>query len=174
MNKKKSLPRPTPDKDEFYLGLAYWMSAKSKDPSTQCGAVIVDVDNRPLGWGYNGPPKQIRDDDVDWSRPSKYPYIVHAEENAINHSCGNLHGSVLYVTGIPCNKCMLTIVNSEISKVVYAKAKTDSGSMLCDPAITEKTHEIARLGNVRLELFPGNLNWMRDRMLFMEKIGVFS
>lgn len=174
MSKKKTSPRKVPSRDDFYMGLAFWIASRSKDPKTQCGALIVDPQNCPLGMGYNGPPAKIKDDDIDWSRPEKYPFIIHAEENAIKHSFGDLEGSTIYVTGMPCNKCMLTIVDSGIKRVVYKPVEADSGSMLSDATIAAKTEQIAQLGGVRIDKFFGNLNWMRDRISFMESLGIFK
>src|SRR4051812_27216087 len=115
-------PREVPDWDGFLLGLAYFYAAKSKDPSTQCGAVVVDRFHIPLGFGFNGPPRQIDDTKVDWSRPAKYGVIRHAEDGAIDHCRAGLHGlegCTIYCTGHPCSKCMLKIVCKGISRVVY-------------------------------------------------------
>ena len=73
MKNKKVPPRRVPPRDDYYMGQAFWIAAKSKDPSTQCGAIIVSRDNSPLGTGYNGPPKKINDTSVSWDRPEKYP-----------------------------------------------------------------------------------------------------
>lgn len=168
-------PREVPNRDEFYLGMAFWASSRSKDPSTQCGAFIISKDNEPLGWGYNGPPKSIIDTNISWSRPEKYDFIIHAEVNAINHAKGNLLDSTIYVTAKPCKNCMLSIVNSGISRVVYFPYKgSDKNSMLSNSIISEKTEEIAKLANVRLEQFNNNLNWILDRVEFMKTIGIFS
>ena len=62
---------------------------------------------------------KINDDLMDWSRPNKYKYIRHAEENAIKHAKGNIEGSTIYVTGMPCKDCLLDIVDEKIKKVIY-------------------------------------------------------
>lgn len=174
MKKKLVPPRNIPGRDEKYMGLAFWIASFSKD-STQMGAVLVGVGNRPLGYGYNGPPSKIDDKSINWDRPDKYKWIIHSEINAIDHSCGNLAGSTLYVTGKPCKMCMLKIVQHEISKVVYFPfVSSDKNSMFTNGDIGEETDEIARLGGVTLEKFSSNLNWMRDRIVEMRKIGVFG
>lgn len=171
--KKKVAPRIVPDRDEFYLGMAFWAASRSKDPRTQCGAFIISADNTPLGWGYNGPPANIRDTDISWGRPEKYDFIDHAEVNAIEYARGDLRGATMYVTAKPCKDCMKDIVRKKISRVVWFPTKHDASSMLAQVDM-EKTDEIARLGNVRLEKYEGNLNWMRDRIQWMEELGVFG
>lgn len=167
-------PRAVPSKDDKYMGLAFWAASFSKDPNTQMGAVIVSSDNRPLGWGYNGPPRNILDSQINWGRPDKYDWIIHAEDNAIDHSMGSLHNSTLYVTGKPCKKCMLKIVSSGIKNVVFFPFNSiDPKSMFSTGEVGDRTDEIARLGSVYMREFSGNLNWMRDRMTAMAKQGVF-
>jgi len=171
---KKLGPRAVPNRDEFYMGMAMMVAGKSKDPSTQCGCVIVDANNYPLGWGYNGPPRKINDKDVDWNRPAKYDLVVHAEVNAIDHSYGDLVGSTLYVTARPCKDCMLRIVHKEVEKVVfYDWISSDKESSLSNKELCAKTEEIADLGGVVLQQFEGNLNWMRERCDFLKEMGIF-
>jgi dCMP deaminase len=168
---KKILPRCVPERDEFYLGMAFWAASKSKDPSTQCGAIIVSSQNVPLGWGYNGPPRAIDDSDISWGRPEKYDFIRHAERNAIKYSCGDIEGSTIYVTGHPCKHCMLDIVEAGIKRVVWFRLNTDSASTT-NPS--PKSIEIANLGGVVINKHKKPLHWMRDRMEFLEFIGVFG
>jgi len=173
---KKVSPRKTPSRDEKYMGAAFWEASFSKDPSTQMGAVIVTLQNKPLGRGYNGPPAQFNDEQMDWARPGKYGKIIHAEINAIRHSDPDkLPGSTIYVTGKPCGPCMLAIVAAGITRVVYFNRKNyDAGSMMQNKSIFEESDEIAQDGRIRVEEFKGNLNWMRDRMKQMEQLGIFD
>jgi dCMP deaminase len=174
----KVSPRTVPIRDEKYMGLAFWAASFSKDPSTQVGAFIVSADGHPLGWGYNGPPKQVDDDEMDWGRPAKYHMIVHAEANAIDHTLdrSKLEGATIYVTAHPCEQCMLKIANAKIEKVVYfpfAQKKVDKGSSLNDDSKT-KAEEVAENCDIELEEFDGDLNWMRDRIKFMKDLGIFD
>lgn len=168
-------PRKVPDRDSFYIGMAHWAASKSKDPNSQCGAFIISKENEPLGWGYNGPPKKIKDDDVVWKRPEKYDFLIHAEVNAIQHARGDLNDSTIYVTAKPCKSCMLSIVSAGISRVVYFPySSNDKNSMLSNLEISEKTDEIARLGNVSLEKFDKDLNWMLERIEWMKNANIFK
>ena len=174
---KKVPPRQVPNRDEYYMGEAFWIASKSKDPRTQVGCRIVGVENDPISTGYNGPPKKINDNSIDWDRPAKYPFIIHAEDNAIKRAKKKgecLRNATVYITAPPCKACMLDLVEAEVSKVVYFRPKTDSGSLLANNEEWTCTQEIARLGGVQLEQFKGNLNWMRDRIAWMESIGVFE
>lgn len=109
--------------------LAEVVSWKSKDPSTQVGAVIMGPDNEIRSTGYNGFGRGINDDaEGRWDRPEKYLWVVHAEENAIVNAARNgvsLNGCTLFLNWepIPCNECCKAIVNSGIKKIVGPKRK---------------------------------------------------
>lgn len=120
--------------DEYFMGIAVLSAMRSKDPSTQVGACIVDADRRILSMGYNGMPRCCSDDNFPWERAegldSKYLYVCHAELNAIlNCHRGSVKGCVVYTTLFPCNECAKAIIQSGIAEVVYKEdkyAKSDS------------------------------------------------
>ncbi len=122
--------------DEYFMGLAHLSSFRSKDPSTQVGAVIVDDDHKVVSIGYNGLPKGCNDDDFPWNREgnmkeTKYAYVVHAELNAILNSNRSTSGCTLYVSLFPCNECAKAIIQSGIKKIVYESDKyADSDSVI--------------------------------------------
>ena len=115
--------------DEYFMGVALLASKRSKDPSTQVGACIVDENNRILSTGYNGFPHGCSDDEFPWAREgqdvdTKYPYVVHAELNAILNNRGkNLTGARIYVALFPCNECAKAIIQSGIKEVIYLSDK---------------------------------------------------
>jgi dCMP deaminase len=163
----KKAPRPVPSWDEFYMGLVFWMASRSKDPNTQHGALIVDVNHRPLGFGYNGAPTKISDKDIDWRRPEKYPYIIHAEANAIDHSGGqynSLSDCTIYITGMPCPPCMLRIIGKGMRRIVFGP----QGSNMLDEAAVVLVRDLAKMSNMVLDEYVGSLSWMRDRMIWLE------
>ena len=101
--------------DEYFMGLAHLSAKRSKDPSTQVGAVIVSDEHRVVSIGYNGFPNGCSDDEFPWDREgefgnTKYPYVVHAELNAILNSKHDLKGCSIYVSLFPCNECAKAIV----------------------------------------------------------------
>lgn len=116
--------------DEYFMGIALLSAKRSKDPNTQVGACIVDKNNKIMSVGYNGFPIGCSDDDFPWAREgdeyeTKYPYVCHAELNAIlNHSGGaSLSGCKIYVPLFPCNECAKAIIQSGIKKVYYLSDK---------------------------------------------------
>lgn len=109
------------------MGVALLAAMRSKDPNTQVGCCIVDKDKRILSTGYNGFPKGCSDDEYPWEREgeqTKYPFVVHAELNAILNAGGkSLSGATLYVALFPCNECAKAIIQSGIKEVVYLSDK---------------------------------------------------
>ena len=113
--------------DEYFMGIALLAARRSKDPSTQVGACIVSAENIIISTGYNGMPKGCSDDEFPWEREgtdTKYPYVVHAELNAILNANGrDLRGSRIYVALFPCNECAKAIIQSGVKEVLYLSDK---------------------------------------------------
>ena len=113
--------------DEYFMGVPLLASCRSKDPNTQVGACIVSPENIILSTGYNGFPVGCSDDEYPWEREgeqTKYPYVVHAELNAILNASGkSLRNARLYVDLFPCNECAKAIIQSGIREVIYLSDK---------------------------------------------------
>ena len=162
--------------DDYFMAVAFLSAQRSKDPSTQVGACIVNERNRIVGIGcarararirsagsrpgrdnrdvtpprflcsYNGFPMGCDDDALPWAReaPSaaasdgstaakgaadgwletKYPYVCHAEMNAIlNKNASSVEGCRIYVALFPCNECAKLIIQSGIREVIYMSDK---------------------------------------------------
>ena len=110
--------------------MALLAAKRSKDPNTQVGACIVNDKKRIMSIGYNGFPMGCDDDDFPWEREgdnsfdTKYPYVCHAELNAIlNNRGANLEGCTIYVGLFPCCECAKAIIQSGIKKVIYLSDK---------------------------------------------------
>lgn len=104
---------------EFFLGMAKYVSKKSKDPSTKVGCVIVDDRWRVVSVGYNGFPKGITDDERLNDREIKYQMVLHAEQNAILFAERCLKGCTIYTWPFqPCSICASTIIQAGIKRVV--------------------------------------------------------
>lgn len=121
--------------DDYFMSVALLSGKRSKDPNTQVGACIVNKNNIIESIGYNGLPKGCSDDEFPWEKEgdvldTKYPFVVHAELNAILNSKGkDLSGCKIYVALFPCNECAKAIIQSGISEVIYLSDKyadTDS------------------------------------------------
>jgi len=114
------------------MGVAILSAKRSKDPNTQVGACIVNKKNRIVGTGYNGLPAGCSDDEFPWDKQgdflqTKYPYVCHAELNAILNNIGmDLAGCRIYTALFPCNECSKAIIQSGISEVVYLSDKYEA------------------------------------------------
>lgn len=118
--------------DEYFMGIAMLSAMRSKDPNTQVGACIVNDKNKIMSVGYNGFPVGCDDDVFPWNRDgqdefnTKYPYVCHAELNAIlNNSGRSLEGAKIYVALFPCNECAKAIAQCGIKEVIYLSDKYD-------------------------------------------------
>lgn len=116
--------------DEYFMGVALLSAMRSKDPSTQVGACIVNANNRIVSVGYNGFPRGCSDEDFPWERSAdnqndtKYPFVCHAELNAILNSNGiGVKGARIYVALFPCNECAKAIIQAGITEVIYISDK---------------------------------------------------
>lgn len=102
----------------YFFDLAERASGQSKDPNTRHGAVIVNDRKRIVGIGFNGFPRDLKDDpEILNNRELKQKYMVHAEANAINNSLTSVEGCHIFVTGAPCSACALKIIEREIGHV---------------------------------------------------------
>jgi dCMP deaminase len=111
------------------MGVALLSAMRSKDPSTQVGACIVNNKNKIVGAGYNGLPIGCDDDDFSWEKQgeflqTKYPFVCHAELNAILNNIGmDLSGCKIYTALFPCNECSKAIIQAGITEVIYLSDK---------------------------------------------------
>lgn len=116
------------DWDTYFMGVADLSAMRSKDATSQVGACIVNKQNHIVGIGYNGFPIGCSDDALPWEREgdfleTKYPYVVHAEANAILNASTSLLDTRIYVTLFPCNECAKLIIQSGIREVIYLEDK---------------------------------------------------
>lgn len=115
--------------DQYFMGIAKLSAHRSKDPNTQVGACIVNQENKIVGVGYNGLPWGCDDKEFPWEvregelQETKYPYVVHAELNAILNSTAKLQGCRIYVSLFPCHECVKAIIQSGIKEIIYEDDK---------------------------------------------------
>ena len=143
--------------DEYFMGIAVNSAMRSKDPSTQVGACIVNPLKKVVSIGYNGMPSGVDDDKVSWDIKdgidSKYLYVAHAELNAIlNAKDGSaLQNTKIYVTLFPCNECAKAIIQSGIKEVVYAEDKYK------DTLAAQASRRLFSLAGVKMTPYVGRL-----------------
>lgn len=105
--------------DRSLLIDAYAAAARSPDPSTQNGAILVNGNltvsacNR-FPWGILQSQERLQG-------PGKYRFIEHAERNVIYHAarCGvETLGATLYCPWFSCTECARAIIQAGIVRVV--------------------------------------------------------
>jgi dCMP deaminase len=115
--------------DEFFLGMAKYVSLKSKDPSTKSGSVIVRPDRSVASIGFNGFPKKMPDPPYMYdNREEKYSRIIHSEVNAaIFCRDQSMEGYTLYNWPLPpCDRCLVEMVQHGITRFVAPKMSADA------------------------------------------------
>lgn len=125
--------------DEYFMGIALLSGERSKDPNSQVGACIVSKDNKILSMGYNGFPIGCSDEKISWEREgntldTKYPYVCHAELNAILNYRGSLTDfdkAIIYCTLFPCNECAKALSQVGIKKIYYLEDKHHDDDIYC-------------------------------------------
>jgi dCMP deaminase len=110
-----------------FLDMAKHVSKWSKDPSTKCGAIIVDKYGTVISTGYNGFPRGVEDSENRYlDREYKYDHVVHAEINAIIQARTSISGYTVFVWPmLPCIRCATVLVQSDIKEVVSVKLRAD-------------------------------------------------
>lgn len=114
------------DWDNYFINIADEVATRSKDPSTQVGAVIVDKNHRPVSFGYNGFLWAGDDRYLTRERPMKYYFSIHAEMNAILFSKTDLEWCTLYCNYACCENCLKFIIQSWIKTVIYKQLHVNS------------------------------------------------
>lgn len=109
----------TPKWDEFFIGMAEYVTTASKDPSTKVGCVIARPDRTVASVGYNGFPRGVFDSERRLTdRNTKIAMVVHAEANAVLSAYERLDGCTAYVSCHPCSACAGVLIQSGIARVV--------------------------------------------------------
>ncbi len=97
----------------------------STDPSTQNGAVLIDLSDpekhRVCPGGANHFPRGVKEAEGRWERPIKYSYVEHAERNVIYNAAKQgfrTEGCTMYVPWFACADCARAIIQAGIVEVV--------------------------------------------------------
>lgn len=121
--------------DKTFFQEAVLWSKNSHDAQTKCGCILVK-DKTPISTGYNGFVRDIDDNVLPRVRPEKYPFMIHAEANAIYNSVRlgrSTLDSIAYITGPPCIACLQMLYQCGVISIRF----TD-------------------VSNIRMDIFSGN------------------
>jgi len=110
-----------PDWDQYFMSMAHLASVRSHDDQTQVGCVIVNDKNHIISLGYNGFPASTDDKELPRVRPGKYPFMLHAEQNAISNMIIKDDKLKAYITAYPCSVCAKLLWQNNIRDLVIDK-----------------------------------------------------
>lgn len=122
------------------MDLAAVVAERSHDTETKVGAVIVNNKSGAImATGYNGFVRGANDAILPTTRPDKYEFILHAEQNLIANCARHgisMEGCALVCTMSPCKLCMRLMMNCGITKVVARELYKDFNDILKMPDIS--------------------------------------
>lgn len=148
-----------PSWNDYFLGLAKVVSQRSHDEQTQHGCVITDSSHRILGVGYNGFARGLQDNKLPTTRPDKYPWMIHAERNALSNCVVRPDNGIAYITGQSCNDCIMALWQEGISKVVMSK---DHGTHLFDEDAKKRFDIFVAMSGIEIIYSEPNLSWLKN------------
>jgi dCMP deaminase len=146
-----------PSWNNYFLGLAKAVSKRSHDIHTQHGCIITDRHNRILGVGYNGFPRGLDDTQLPTSRPEKYPWMIHAERNALSNCVVRPDNGIAYVTGQSCNDCIMALWQEGVTKVVMSD---QHGTHLFDDEAKKRFDLFVKMSCIEIEKIQPDLSWL--------------
>lgn len=151
-----------PSWTEYFLGLAKVVSLRSHDSQTKHGCIITDRNNRILGVGYNGFPKGLNDSLLPNVRPEKYPWMIHAERNALSNCVIRPDNGIAYVTGQCCNDCIMALYQEGITKVYM---ENGHGTHIFDEDNRKRFDIFVKMSNMDIEYIQSNLTWIKEAII---------
>jgi dCMP deaminase len=111
-----------PSKHAYWMSLAEAVSARSHDDETKVGGVLIKNDTgMVVATGHNGFARGAPDSLLPTTRPEKYEYMIHAEENLISHCAKSgipIDNCTLVITLSPCQKCLRLMWQAGITQVI--------------------------------------------------------
>lgn len=149
-----------PSKATTFMRQAEIAAERSHDAETKVGSVLVKNDNSSLvASGCNGFARGVDDNKLPTTRPLKYKYIIHSEENLVANCAHNgivMANCTLYCTLTPCAKCMRLIYQAGVTCVV-AKTKYRDFEELLQMDDLNIQEEPTEEGYVKLTYSPKHL-----------------
>jgi len=105
------------------------VAKNSPDSERQVGALLVNKrTGAVIASGYNGFVRGADDNSLPTTRPEKYPYMIHAEQNLLLNCARHgisTEGCFMVVTLSPCSQCMRMAWQSGICTIYFDKEYRD-------------------------------------------------
>lgn len=148
-----------PNWTDYFLGLAKVVSHRSHDAQTRHGCVITDQNNRILGLGYNGFPRGLDDKLLPNTRPEKYPWMIHAERNALSNCIIRPDNGIAYVTGQCCNDCAMALWQEGVTTIYMSD---NHGTYLFDEESKQRFDTFVKMSGIKIKYIEPNLSWLKQ------------
>ncbi len=140
-----------------FLAMAYEEARKSKDPSTQNGALLVDAQGVIQTIDCNRFPDLVKETTARWERPLKYKIVVHAEEGSLFQAARKgikTVGLTMVCPWAACTDCARAIIQCGITTLVTHKQAADKSSKLWLDDI-EIAFTMLNEANVKIIIYDG-------------------
>ena len=122
-----------------YMDIADVVSRRSHDVEVKVGAVLINNKSGAIvATGYNGFVRGANDSALPCTRPDKYEYILHAEQNLIANCARHgisMEDCSLISTMSPCKLCMRLMINCGVTKVIARELYRDFQEILDMPDV---------------------------------------
>lgn len=147
---------------DYLLGMAKCASRRSADSQTKHGCIITGPDHKILSTGYNSFPRGMRNDALlPNTRPAKYPWMLHAEENAVCNASAPLVGGTAYITGSSCFRCMKLLWQAGVQHIV----QVDGYGWMLDSEEADLKAEFTAQSGIQIDAVVPDLSWLVDLVL---------
>jgi deoxycytidylate deaminase len=170
---RKVLPKITPQKDDFFMGVLMIASAMCKDPTGQQASILVDRKDRWVAFGINfltQPDTYQQKNKFGWDERDRELALVTNVE-AVIHRALKLYvpgttalepfdGHILYTTGKPLLRDIRMAHANGVKDIIYGPVT----SQYFDESDWHQAQELAKTYSMKLKAYNGNLNWLRDRV----------
>lgn len=122
------------------------IAGMSKDRSTKVGAIALGPGMEIRSAGFNGFPRGVNDDvDGRHTRPIKYRFTSHAEENLVAQAARSgvsLDGCTVLVSALyPCTTCTRMLIQAGVKQVLSValdQEKANNGTWAEEWAISQQ------------------------------------
>ncbi len=163
-----------PSWTDYLLGIAKCVARRSHDHQTQHGCVLAAPDHSILSTGTNGHCRGGKDDEgLPKNRPvdhsleananSKYPWMLHSEENALANANGQIKGTnaTAYITGKSCFHCMQLLWQNGVRHII----EIDKYGWKKDELEAANRERFLRTYDMKVEQVTPDLSWLVDMVL---------
>lgn len=144
--------------DKTFFNEAILWSKNSHDAQTKCGCVLVK-EKTSISTGYNGFIRDIDDSVLPRVRPEKYPFMIHAEANAVYNSVRlgrSTLNSIAYITGPPCISCLQMLYQCGVFDIRF----TDVSNIRMD-IFSDKYSDIIKLMGDKIKMSFTPEEWLQ-------------